>query len=506
MKKLEVKNLRRRLVLLDCTALVVAWMPLQIWKLTVGMEGWKWLLTELVLVVSGLALFRWQGLYLARVASSRTEEIRRVVLVSIILGGGQAALLAIMSVEIETRWLAAGPILLVLMLVWLRGGYRAWLSAQRASGKQLRDVLVIGVNGDAADLVAMLGEHPEAGFRVCGVVGDPATAGVHGLTSMHLGTTDQTLEVLRANNILGVIAVVGAVTSRELSTLMAVLEAQGIHIQISNGLHGLSHRRLRATPVAYQSLYYLEPADNSSPQSITKRCVDLTIATVVLVVTAPFMALIALGIKLTDRGPVFFRQTRVGRDGQLFVVLKFRSMVIDAESRLADLRSGNERGGPLFKLERDPRVTGVGRFIRATSFDELPQLFNVLRGEMSVVGPRPALPAEVAQFDERLLDRLHMRPGMTGLWQVEARDNPHFGAYRRLDLFYVDNWSLNLDLVILIATFEQVVSRAFRNMFGLRQPTAPVTTLHTAPSVPATSSIIARDDDDDDSGEIVRSA
>ena len=159
-------------------------------------------------------------------------------------------------------------------------------------------------------------------------------------------------------------------------------------------------------------------------------------------------------------------------------------MVVDAEARLAALKAeaGNERHGPLFKLERDPRVTRIGRFIRATSLDELPQLFNVLRGEMSVVGPRPALPSEAAQFDDRLLDRLQMPPGITGLWQVEARDNPHFGAYRRLDLFYVDNWSLNLDLVILVATIEQVLSKAVRTLFrvGGDQPVTPVTPLDGA--------------------------
>jgi lipopolysaccharide/colanic/teichoic acid biosynthesis glycosyltransferase len=201
------------------------------------------------------------------------------------------------------------------------------------------------------------------------------------------------------------------------------------------------------------------------------------------------MALIALAIKLTDRGPVLFRQKRVGKGGELFNMLKFRSMVVDAEARLAELTADNERVGPLFKLERDPRVTRIGRFIRATSLDELPQLFNVLRGEMSIVGPRPALPDEVAQFDNRLLDRLQMPPGITGLWQVEARDNPHFGAYRRLDLFYVDNWSLNLDLVILVATIEQVLSKAVRSLIGRRRE-APVPVMRDAVLAPSIAEVV----------------
>ncbi len=471
-KKLEVRNLRRRLVVLDSIALVIAWMPAQVWKYTERPPLWKWLVIEFVLVASGLLLLRSQGLYLARVAASRTEEIRRIARASVVLGAGQALLLAAMSVAIQTRWLIAGPVLLVVLLLWFRGGYRAWLSAARASGHHLRDVIVIGVNADASDLVAMLREHPEAGFRVRGVVGDPTLAAVHGLSSLHLGSSDEVVDLLRDHDIRGVITVVGALPARELTPLIQVLEDEGIHIQVSNGLHGMSHRRLRATPVAYQSLYYLEPADSGSPQLLVKRWIDIALASFVLVLSALPMSLIAIAIKLTDGGPVLFRQKRVGLNGELFHMLKFRSMVVDAEARLAELKahSGNERHGPLFKLERDPRVTRIGQFIRATSLDELPQLLNVLRGDMSIVGPRPALPSEVAQFDDRLLDRLQMPPGITGLWQVEARDNPHFGAYRRLDLFYVDNWSLNLDLVILVATIEQVLSKAVRTLFRRPSP------------------------------------
>jgi lipopolysaccharide/colanic/teichoic acid biosynthesis glycosyltransferase len=168
---------------------------------------------------------------------------------------------------------------------------------------------------------------------------------------------------------------------------------------------------------------------------------------------------------LQDGGPVFFRQVRVGQDGHHFRVLKFRTMVVDAEAKLADLEAANERNGPLFKMDRDPRITRIGRFLRNSSLDELPQLINVLRGEMSMVGPRPALPSEVANFDDMLLNRTKVLPGITGLWQVEARDNPSFSAYRRLDLFYVDNWSISLDLIIMMATVEQVVAKLVFSLF-----------------------------------------
>jgi exopolysaccharide biosynthesis WecB/TagA/CpsF family protein len=166
-----------------------------------------------------------------------------------------------------------------------------------------------------------------------------------------------------------------------------------------------------------------------------------------------------------------FRQRRIGKDGREFTVFKFRSMVVDAEARLAELVQHNERHGPLFKVDVDPRITRIGRFLRATSIDELPQLINVVRGEMTLVGPRPALADEVAQFDEELLRRLRVVPGVTGLWQVEARDNPSFDAYRSLDLFYVDNWSIGIDIAILVSTAAAVLARSVRAL--RRHPPTP---------------------------------
>jgi lipopolysaccharide/colanic/teichoic acid biosynthesis glycosyltransferase len=195
-----------------------------------------------------------------------------------------------------------------------------------------------------------------------------------------------------------------------------------------------------------------------------KRAMDIVISIFLLIVLSPLYLMIAAIIKLGDRGPVFFKQNRVGLENKHFMVWKFRTMVVDAEARLRELQKDNERSGPLFKMDRDPRITRVGNLLRETSLDELPQLINVIKGEMSLVGPRPALPSEVEQFDTRLLDRTKVLPGMTGLWQVEARDNPSFSAYRRLDLFYVDNWSISLDLVIMLATAEQVVAKAVRSL------------------------------------------
>jgi lipopolysaccharide/colanic/teichoic acid biosynthesis glycosyltransferase len=194
----------------------------------------------------------------------------------------------------------------------------------------------------------------------------------------------------------------------------------------------------------------------------TKRGIDVVIATVVLLVLAPALLLIALAILVLDGRPIFFRQTRVGRGGRPFTIYKFRTMVPDAHQRLGELAHANERGGPLFKASDDPRVTAIGRFLRRTSLDELPQLLNVLVGSMSLIGPRPALPEEREQFPIELLEREQLPQGLSGLWQLEGRNSTDFAVYRDLDLEYVRNWTLRRDLAILVRTPFVVGGHALR--------------------------------------------
>jgi lipopolysaccharide/colanic/teichoic acid biosynthesis glycosyltransferase len=198
-----------------------------------------------------------------------------------------------------------------------------------------------------------------------------------------------------------------------------------------------------------------------------KRAIDLSIVIVLAPFTLIVVGLAAIAIKLDSRGSIIYRQTRIGRGGRPFPMYKLRTMVTAADKQLEELAAQNDRtDGPLFKLDHDPRVTRVGRLLRATSIDELPQLWCVLIGTMSLVGPRPPLADEVEHFDLELQSRFDVTPGITGLWQVEARDNPSFHVYRRYDLFYVENWSVRLDFAILIRTFEAVVTRA---IVGLRR-------------------------------------
>lgn len=231
----------------------------------------------------------------------------------------------------------------------------------------------------------------------------------------------------------------------------------GFDVHLSTGVSRLWDGRFQIRSLAHEPLVVMNVNEPRAWQIAVKRALDVVGASIALLIASPILLMTAIAIKIEDGGPVLFRQERVGRDGEVFRMLKFRSMVTDAEDKLADLEADNERTGPLFKVSNDPRITLVGRVIRESSIDELPQLINVIRGEMSLVGPRPALLQEEEAFDDELKRRFAVRPGITGLWQVEARRNASFSAYRRLDLHYVENWTLSFDARILLATAEQII-------------------------------------------------
>ena len=211
-------------------------------------------------------------------------------------------------------------------------------------------------------------------------------------------------------------------------------------------------------PVAGLPLLHVEEPQADEAGGVAKRAFDVLLTLGALVVLSPLILAVALAVKVTDGGPVFFSQLRVGRNGSQFRMLKFRSMAPDAEERLADYAHLNEAQGVLFKVRQDPRVTRVGAFLRRYSLDELPQLLNVLKGEMSLVGPRPPLPAEVSRYENHTRRRLLVRPGMTGLWQVSGRSELSWNDSVRLDLYYVDNWSMVTDLGIMAKTVRAVLA------------------------------------------------
>ena len=394
------------------------------------------------------------------------------MIIALLLGALAGAGSALVGVDVRAAEAAVGGLATLVFLLMFRSGYRGWLRDRRREGRFCRPVMLVGLNDEALDMHRLLDHHPELGFRVAAVLGDPEEANRIGLASLWAGTVADAVAVSETRGCNGAVVVASAVPSDELNRTIRELMQVGSHVHVTSGLRGFDHRRMRAQPLAYEPIFYLEPVSLTRGQVLLKRTIDLLLTSVTLVLAVPLLLVAALAIKLDDGGPILFRQRRVGRNGETFTILKLRTMVLDAEQRLDALKDRNERKGPLFKLTSDPRVTRAGRILRACSVDELPQLFNVLRGEMSLVGPRPALPSEVADFDEVLLARTQVLPGMTGLWQVEARDNAEFDTYRRLDLFYVENWSVTLDLVVLLATLESEVARIVRALFGRRVPVA----------------------------------
>jgi len=406
-----------------------------------------------------LAMNGAQQLYRSRVCGVHAIEHMRVARTAVFAGVAALPLARALGGEFTLRRAALGAALGLVALTAGRMQFDDWLRAARRGGSYRRPVVVVGTGPEAQACITLLADHPDTGFEVRGVVGSDA----HAITDApYLGPTHALAEVLETTGVRSVMIASDALSGDARDQLMRDLVAEGVHVQLVGGLPGLSHRRLRVVPLAHTPSFYIERPSLTRVQRGLKRGLDVGLASLALVIASPLFAMVALTIFLDDRGPVFYRQTRVGRDGREFRVWKFRTMIREADTQVAALSSANERSGPLFKLARDPRRTRVGRVLEATSIDELPQLINVVRGEMSLVGPRPALPREVAQFDAELLERLQVLPGITGLWQVEARENPSFGAYRRLDLFYVENWSLGLDLAILAGTVHAVASRITR--------------------------------------------
>ncbi len=241
--------------------------------------------------------------------------------------------------------------------------------------------------------------------------------------------------------------------------LIAAAEAAHVEYRFTSSLTELSTSRVEVSAVGGVPIMTLQHTPLEGWGRVIKRLCDITGSLLALPVILLLYPFIAVAIKLDSAGPVLFKQTRVGRGGREFASYKFRSMVNDAESQLARLRSRNEASGPVFKMKNDPRVTKVGRFLRRSSLDELPQVFNVLKGDMSLVGPRPPLPREVAEYGRRERRRLTIKPGITGPWQVSGRSDISFDEWVRLDVYYIQHWSLLLDLTILLKTVKVVLLR-----------------------------------------------
>lgn len=328
---------------------------------------------------------------------------------------------------------------------------------RRRGGDPTR-AIILGSNNEARTVARMLEREGWLGYRILGFVDDKSRKGRKIDGHEVLGTTAELRDLIRRHGASLLLVAATAFDANRINRLMWELEEVEVDLQITSGTIDVMASRVTVQSVAGVPLLYVRRTGMNRMQRAAKRSIDVAGSTLGLLVLAPFFAAIALWIKRDSPGPVLFKQGRAGQDAEPFNVYKFRTMVADAEQRKADLEHLSEGPGLLFKLKDDPRVTRAGKVLRRYSIDELPQLWNVLKGEMSLVGPRPPIPSEVEQYDDWVRNRLKVKPGMTGLWQVSGRTETSFDDYVRYDLFYIQNWSLSLDLWIMWRTLRAVTS------------------------------------------------
>lgn len=362
-----------------------------------------------------------------------------------------AALTGATSAQAAVFAAVAAPLMLI-----LRAG--AYANERRAAARMPQRALVVGAGVAGQELVSRLLDHPEYGINPLGFL-DSAPAPLDpALAVTVLGDMDALDELIETLDIQRIFLDAGSVTEQELADVLDCTSGLDVEISVLPVLTQRLSTLVAVENVAGSTVLSYRPSRHHGISWTLKRAIDIAGAVVMLLTSAPIWLLVTAAIKLESRGPVLFKQVRVGRHGEPFTIYKFRSMEQDAEARKTLYLDLNAADGPYFKLERDPRITRVGRIIRRYSIDEIPQVLNVLRGEMSLVGPRPALESEVAEYPDWFRRRLAVRPGLSGLWQVSGRFLVPFAEATRLDVSYVDHWSIGLDLQILARTPAVVLS------------------------------------------------
>ena len=396
-------------------------------------------------------------LYQARANERQEEEFGNILkAVGFSIGGLLCTAFVAQYRELSRLWvfLLAGSMISTLVIE--RTIARNVFAKLRAQGTLFRRIVIVGTDAHAIGLMHTYERNPALGYRVVGFVGDDDLGRRGGVEV--LGPTSELPRVLRETQAVGAVVSLCSVSSDEVNRVTRQLTEDGFHVALSSSLRDIDLARLRPQQLDGRTMIYVEPVLRGGWRAFAKRSFDVALAVAMLIFSAPLLAIAAVAIRLDSPGPILFTQTRVGRNGEHFRLIKLRTMVVDAEERKDSLREHNEADGALFKMKHDPRVTRVGKVLRKLSVDELPQLWCVLQGTMSMVGPRPALPDEVAEWDDDVIERLRVLPGLTGMWQVSGRSDSSFETYKRLDLYYVDNWSLRHDAVICLKTVRVVVS------------------------------------------------
>jgi exopolysaccharide biosynthesis polyprenyl glycosylphosphotransferase len=397
------------------------------------------------------------GAFDVRYIGTGSDEFRKVLNAGVSLTAGLAIVSYAVNTELSRKYLfIAMPTVTLLDLV-ARYAMRKRLHRQRMLGRCMATVLAVGHESAVTDLITELRRDTYHGLTVVAtcltgesrsgtVAGVPVFGGLADVAGAVRRCGADTVAVLPASEIDGIM----------LRQLAWELEKTGTDLCVAPALLDLAGPRTTIRPTAGLTLLHVDHPQLSGPRLVVKEVFDRVAAGFALLLLAPLFVALALAIRLYDNGPALFTQMRVGKNGRPFKIYKFRTMVVDAEKRLAELHAANDSDGVLFKMRHDPRITAIGRSLRKWSVDELPQLINVFRGEMSLVGPRPALPDEAARYADHVRRRLVVKPGLTGMWQVNGRSDLSWDETVRLDLRYVENWSFALDLQILWKTFSVI--------------------------------------------------
>lgn len=409
-----------------------------------------------------LTLLSMSGSRSARVVGVGSEEYRAIVH-SVFLSFATIALVAYLASVAGIHFiLLSGLVVITLALLVSRLLARRWLTSRRRRGMMSDRVLLVGSEQSIAKTARDLKRSPAAGLLVVGACTSSGRVadyipGTDIAVSGSVSNVIEALERVRADTVL-------ITSSNELDTetvrsLSWKLEPGRQHLIVAPSLTDIGGPRLHTRPVAGLPLVHVETPRYGGGKLYAKRAFDVLASGLLIVVLSPILLVVGAMVKITSRGGAFFRQERVGLGGKRFNMLKFRSMYVDAEERLAELQhEARDRGNDImFKMKDDPRVTGVGKVLRRFSLDELPQLFNVFAGSMSLVGPRPPLDREVQLYSDSVHRRFLVKPGITGLWQVSGRSDLDWEETVRLDLFYVENWTMTGDLAILMKTVRAVV-------------------------------------------------
>jgi len=420
-------------------------------------------LVSVILILAWVTFLALFGTRDSRVIGTGNNEYKRVVDATVRLFGIVAIFAFLFQLDLARGYIVLALPVGTLALIASRWIWRQWLTAQRSKGKYSSRVLLVGSRVSVTAIAKDLNRVPQAGYVVVGACVPGDTIGEYILGRIPVSTKlDQvqfTMDAVGADTV--VVTSSDELPPERIRELSWSLEPGRQHLVLAPSLTDIGGPRIHMRPVAGLPLIHVETPRYEGLKRFSKRAFDLLSSLLLILILSPLLAAAAIGVRLSTPGAVLFRQDRVGLNGEHFKMLKFRSMVVDAEQQLKSLQDveRNEGNAVMFKMRDDPRVTPIGGFLRRFSLDELPQLFNVLGGSMSLVGPRPPLESEVAIYEHHVHRRFLVKPGITGLWQVSGRSNLSWEDTVRLDLYYVENWSIMGDLMILWRTARAVLAR-----------------------------------------------